>query len=268
MIYFILMNTYQNEINFFHDISSKVLEYIKTNANDIKIHKQKGVGDYSTQIDIGVENLIVEEIKNRFPDDRVLAEEGSPDSEIADGRIWIIDPICGTGNLAKGINNYCTNIALADHGTLLASCVVDHNRKEYFWSVGNNEIYINKQLYQAKDSSLSIKIDIDFGSVRVADQQKRDRHNRCLRRLVEETDFDLLSLNTSLGFAYTAIGRVDGFINIHTNPWDVCAGVFLIQQAGGVVTDIDGNPWKILSPDAVAGITPEIHKKLLSLYNA
>lgn len=257
------MSELQKETEFFQDIPTKVRGLVKS-SKEVSIVQDKGSGDYSTTLDIDVEDLIVEEIQKRFPQDLILAEEKHADVEIPEGRIWIIDPICGTSNLGKAINNFCTNIALADNGGLIASCVIDHSNDDYFWSVGENKVYINNKLYQPASENLGIKIDIDLGAVRKADESIWRKHNNSILKLINETNYDLISLNTSLGFAYTAIGKVDGFINLFNHPWDICAASFLIQQSGGIITTLDGLPWTISSVGAIGAVSPEIHNTLLS----
>ncbi len=107
---------------------------------------------------------------------------------------------------------------------------------------------------------------VDFGSVRNVVGEMRQKHNNFLLKLLNNTDYDLVSLNTSLGFAYTAIGKIDGFINVFNHPWDIAAASFLIQSNGGVLTGIDGSPWTIATVGAIGGRTPEIHKELLDLF--
>jgi myo-inositol-1(or 4)-monophosphatase len=260
------MNDLKAESELFHDIASAVMYLVKNSSKDMTIVEDKGIGDYSTQVDVAVEDLIVTELDKRFPKDQVLAEEGYSNTEIPDSRIWLIDPICGTNNLGKGINNFCTNIALVDDRKVIASCVVDHSQGEFFWSVGNGEIYVNDKPYSPPSKKLGQKIDIDFGSVRSVDTNLRQKHNNYLLRLIEETDFDIISLNASLGFAYTAIGKTDGFINMFNHPWDIAAASFLIQQAGGVITGIDGSPWSIATIGAIGGHTSETHQELLNLF--
>jgi myo-inositol-1(or 4)-monophosphatase len=84
--------------------------------------------------------------------------------------------------------------------------------------------------------------------------------------MITETNYYLISLNSSLGFAYVAIRKVDGFLNIHNHPWDICASSFLIQQAGGVITDLTGKPWTLTSVGAIAAKNKDIHKKILETF--
>lgn len=261
-----VMSSLKNESAFFHETVPSIIALVRDSSKELAVAEDKGAGDYATQLDIDVENLIVSKLAECFPHDQILAEEGYSDTPISDSRMWLIDPICGTSNLGKGINNFCTNIALINSGRVVASCVIDHSQDEYFWSVGEDQVFINDTLCRPPAVELGLKIDVDFGSVRSVVAEVRQKHNNTLLRLVNETSYDLVSLNTSLGFAYAAIGKTDGFINVFNHPWDIAAASFLIQQAGGVITALDGSHWTAETVGAIAGRTPEIHKKLLDTF--
>lgn len=260
------MTELQNEADFFNEIAPKIRKRVLDFKGRASVHVEKAVGDYATEVDIAVENLIVDEINKRFPGDMILAEEGHSDTQIPDGRIWIIDPICGTTNLARGAKVFSSNIALADKGILIASCVVDHSQDDYFWSVGQGRVYINDQLFQyiQRPKSFGTVIDIDLGSLGKTTMELKDRYSNATHTLLSKTDYTLVSYNSSLGFAYAGIGKFDGFINVANHPWDVCAAIFLLTQSGGVVSDIDGNNWTIASTSAIGARNANVHQTLIN----
>lgn len=250
--------------DFFHQLANTIIEFVEEENNELTIVTNKGrVGDYATQVDINVENLIINTLHDNFPDDKILAEESHSDTPIPTDRIWLIDPICGTNNLGKGIKNYCTNIALVDKEKVIAACVIDHSQKQYIWSIGDDKVYVNSDVFVLPPEGIGQKIDVDFGSVRNAEISIQQKHNNLIQKLIQETSYDLISLNTSLAFAYTAIGKVDGFVNVFNHPWDIAAASFLIQQTGGKLTGIDGAPWTLTTVGAIAGRTPAIHNNIL-----
>ncbi|MDB5167663.1 MAG: inositol monophosphatase [Candidatus Saccharibacteria bacterium] len=262
------MSNLTDEAVFFNEIAPKIRELVQSFHGKASISVQKTPEDYATEVDIAVENLIVNEIQARFPNDQILAEEGHNDTVIPDSRIWIIDPICGTGNIGRGLTSFCSNIALADNGILIASCVVDHSQNDYFWSVGDNIVYINDGKLQplTKPEGLGVVIDVDMGAANNLSDKELTKYVAFLRNIITGTTYMPQSLNTSLGFAYTAIGKIDGFVNTYNHPWDICASVFLLQQVGGIITDLDGNPWNIESVGAIGAKDPLIHSKLVELY--
>lgn len=252
---------------FLNEIAREVLALVNQSRDNTRPVLQKSrKGDYATQIDLAVEALIVKEIARQFPGDSILAEEKYSDTKIGDERIWIIDPICGTENLGRGIQNFCTNIALSHDKTLVASCVIDHSRGDYFWSVGDNKVYCNDSLLQPRADDLGVVVDLDLGALPKVGNPERIRHSKAALRLLTETDYTFISLNSSLCFAYTAVGKLDGFLNVFAYPWDICAAAFLIQQSGKIITDLEGKPWRITSNAAIAARNKEIHAKLLEAY--
>ncbi|TAL14472.1 inositol monophosphatase [Patescibacteria group bacterium] len=263
------MNDLRNEADFFNTIAPKIRQLVQSFHGKASISVQKAAADYATEVDIAVENLIVNEIETRFPGDSILAEEGHTDTEIADGRIWIIDPICGTGNIGRGLTCFCTNIALAYKGELIASCVIDYSQNDYFWSIGGGTIYQNESVFvpKPKAAGLGVVIDIDMGAATKLDAVELQKYASFVSRFIKDTPYMGQSLDSSLGFMYTAIGKLDGFLNVYNHPWDICAAAFLIKQAGGVITELDGSIWNIQSVGAVAAGDEMIHKKLLETYN-
>ena len=256
------------ESDFFHHVVPLVRDVVARGGNQPNIAVNKRAGDYATETDIAVENCIVEELASAFPDDEIMAEEGHAEANIPEGRIWIIDPICGSNNLGRGLSSFCTNIALADGGALIASCVIDHAKGDYVWSVGDNEVFVNDVPLDAHalDDRPDVYIDLDLGALPSTDAVTKDRQYKAARLLADIPGYLPLSLNSSLGFAYTATGKVDGFINAHNHPWDIAAASFLIQQSGGVITDLSGGEWSLASVGAIGARTKDIHKILIDSY--
>lgn len=255
---------------FFHDISPTILNLVSANfkkSQAIKHKAEKKSINFATQTDLDVEKLIVSEISKKFPNDLILAEENFSDTALnKKKRIWIIDPICGTANFAKAIKFFCTNIAVAENNDLVASCVIDHSQNEYIWSTGGNEIHINDTLVNTQKSTSGIEIEIDLSALHKSSDETKKRHGRFVTRLLLETDFTLISHATSLGFAYASLGRIDGYVSPDVYLWDIAAANFLLQQAGGIVTNITGSSWH-LEPRSVvvASRDKDIHKRLLSM---
>lgn len=256
------------EADFFHFIAPEVRKLVLSYGGEASIAKHKEVvGDFATEIDIAVEELIVKILQERFPDDAILAEEGFSDTVIPDGRIWIIDPICGTTNIGRGMKTFCTNIALAHNRQLIASCVIDFTQEDYIWSVGNEQLSINNSpLESTVQQTGGVVIDVDFGSFGDVTEVEKKKLMDTAFNLSLMPGHLLQSINSSLAFAYVAIGKIDGFISTANHPWDICAAAFLIQQSGGTITDLQGNGWNIESDGAIAATNSVLHKELLAAY--
>jgi myo-inositol-1(or 4)-monophosphatase len=254
---------------FFKEIAPLLFEHVEKslNMNTVSTLKSRD-GDFATAIDISAEKLIVQKIQELFPEDKILAEEGFSETKIGQDRIWIIDPICGTNNLGRDIDLYCTNIALADRGELIASCVIDYNKKDFYWSVGGGRVYKNSDEFSAiQDEDMGVLIDVDLGCLPNVNRTNKSKYTHFLEKLLTETDYILCSHNTSLTFLNVAVGKVNGAVNMSNHPWDVCASVFLLSQMGGVISDIYGNQWYVGSDKGmVLSLNKKIHQKLLNTY--
>jgi myo-inositol-1(or 4)-monophosphatase len=262
------VNDLSAETQFFHEISRKVIDFVRSYDGKLSISVSKDVGDYATEVDLAVEEMIVAEINARFPGDQILAEEGHSDTPIPDTRIWIIDPICGTTNLRRGLSNFCTNVALADKGELIASCVVDHSHGDYFWSVGGKQVFINDVPFvpSEPEARLGKAVDVNLGALGNLPADQRKRHAAFVEKLLADTDYYQLSMGSSLAFAYTAIGKLDGFISPYDKTWDISAASFLIQQAGGTITQANGEPWQLQpTTSSIGSLYPDIHAKMVEI---
>jgi len=261
----------QKEKEFFKKVSSLVFNLLSSFEQKTLTIRYKQIRraalDPVTSSDIAVENLLSREIIKLFPTDKILGEESSSKLTIDPKvRTWIIDPICGTINYARGIKNSCTNIALAYEGNIIAACVLDHARKEFIWSTGNKAVYINGSLAQEINHPTPL-IDVDLGgSYYAKDEKTKRKYTNFLYRILTEINCMPVSYNTSLGFAYTAVGKLDGYFVISPHVWDVAAANFLLIQSGGIMSDISGKPWNLNSVGVLAARDKAVHKKLLNLY--
>lgn len=258
--------------NFFHKVSPLVLDIASKGFKNSSVTKYKGTDDntlnFVTQADTDVESAVVEKIKKMFPGDKIVAEESYADVKIAsDGRFWIIDPICGTSNLAKELKLFVTNIALAEEGKLVAGCAVDHAQGDYIWSVEKGEIFINDKKADLDRKSSGVTIEVDIGGAMTSSMERKKQFSKFLSRIIQETNYAPLTYNSSLGFSYVAIGRIDAYVSADNKVWDVAAPNFLTMAAGGIVTKFDGTPWTLESSDVLAARDKALHKELLGFLN-
>lgn len=255
--------------SFFHSISSRLLDFVPRQLQNIQIEKQKDASNtnFATQVDTLTENIIVLQIKEKFPGDLVIAEEGSSSQLFTEkGRYWIIDPICGTSNMSRGVPLFCTNIAVIEDGQLVAACVIDYGRKEYVWSVGGRKIYCNHKKFTAEKQTSGIVIDVDLSALPYVRDQSA-AHLKIVEKLIMAEKYLPVTYATSLGFLYCATGRVDAIISPMNHLWDVAASVFLIQQSGGTTSQLNGSPWSaMVSPlSLLAARNSEIHAQIMDL---
>lgn len=261
---------FAREQHFFHQISPAILNFTKSASRKIAAVKKSTTKklEFATFADIAVEEIIIKEIRQRFPKDKIIAEETASNILLDQTcRYWIIDPICGTTNFSRGSNLYATNIALAENGELIAACVIDHNEGKYIWSTGGGNVYINKEQLHLSQKPEPHIIEIDFPNLNAAPENVKSKFTKLIENILKETNSYIASYATSLAFTYTALGKIDAYIVPRTRIWDVSAPNFLVLQAGGVISQLDGKPWSVQSENVLGARDSRLHKKLLDFLN-
>lgn len=256
---------------FFHFIAPKIISLTNQgfeNTSQIKYKDEEYTPNFATEGDLDNEELIKSELAKWFPEDNIIAEETASEVKDIKGRNWIVDPICGSSNFKNGVKFFSTNIALALNGELIASCVVDHSREEYIWSTGKDTLHIGNKIVQSEKRSMGVVIEVDLSAVMGQPLEITRRQTKLVSYLLDHKKYYLASFNTSLGFAYAALGRINAYASGYSMVWDVAAANFLVQQAGGIATEIDGQPWSLYSHSTLASTDPNLHHELLKIINS
>lgn len=219
----------------------------------------KGEVDIVTIADREAERLIVNAIKARWPDHDVTGEEGTNTRTGSDYR-WYIDPLDGTTNFAHGYPVFCVSMAMEHQGERIAGVVYDPTRHEMFAAAKGSGADLNgRRIHVSKTSHLGESIvATGFPS------QKRHKNPNIhfYHHITMRTHGIRRAGSAALDLAYTACGRFDGYWEFNLNPWDTAAGVLLVQEAGGIVTDFSNGPFAIASREVLAA-NPAIHPALL-----
>ncbi len=219
----------------------------------------KGEVDVVTAADRESEKLIVERLTNLWPDHDLMGEEGARRTSGSEYR-WYIDPLDGTTNFAHGYPVFCVSIALEHRGELIAGTVYDPTRREMFAAEKGAGAWLNDRAMRvSKTGALSESlIATGFPS------QKRHKNPNIhfYHHITLQTHGVRRAGSAAMDLAYTACGRYDGYWEFNLNPWDTAAGVLLVHEAGGVVSDTDGAPFDIASKEVVAS-NGVLHASLL-----
>lgn len=224
--------------------------------------RRKGPADPVTQTDEEAEELIVSTIRRIFPHHEFLGEEGHRAPADAE-YLWVIDPIDGTRNYAHGVPFFCTSIALARHGRIVAGVIHDPILKETFHAEAGKGAYLNGQPIHVshktklEDAILSLSL--------VPAQQVHNAHVALpmLVHLQPVVESVRIMGSAALHLAYVACGRFDVGFQDSVHAWDVLAGVLLVQEAGGIVTDLMGQPMSTSSHDCIVANNASFHSAVL-----
>ncbi len=212
----------------------------------------KGTQDFLTVADGAVEALLRARIAAAFPEDRVLGEEGGG---VAAERLWIIDPIDGTANFARGEPHWCISIGFLRHGIPELGAI---------YAPIAGELYLARRGGGATRNGRAIRVsettDMRVATVEIGWSSRRPRTDyvATVEKAMAAGANAKRSASGAMGLAYVADGRTDAYAEIHINSWDVAAGVVIVREAGGWVNDfftgdalLAGNPILACTPGLV-----------------
>jgi myo-inositol-1(or 4)-monophosphatase len=222
---------------------------------------KKGPADFVTEVDRQVEQTIIDILHEAYPDHAFLGEEGGAvgESEFQ----WIIDPIDGTTNFLHGFPMYCTSIALAHKGIVTQAVIYDPVRNDLFTATRGSGAFLNDRRMRVSHETRLDDALIGSGFP-YSSMEHQERYLRMLAEVMRKTAGIRRPGSAALDLAYVAAGRYDGFWELGLKPWDMAAGTLLIQEAGGLVSDLDGNNQFLQTGHVVAG-NPKIFGQLLPM---
>lgn len=197
----------------------------------------KGKNDFVTEVDRQAEFTIINTIKNSYPDHAFLGEESgkSGDSEF----LWIIDPLDGTTNFLHGFPHFAVSIALQHKGRLDQAVIYDPLKQELFTaSKGKGAQLNNKKIRVSTQKTLDGAL-LGTGFP-FRDEQQMNKFIGSFKSLFPQVAGIRRAGVASLDLAYVACGRLDGFWEYGLKPWDIAAGALIVQEAGGINSEISG----------------------------
>ncbi len=257
---------------------------INESQKKLKIDRKSNQNDLVTHVDQAAEKLIIKTIKSIYPKHAILGEESTnsagPDFDelMSAPYIWIIDPIDGTTNFVHGWPHFAVSIGVFKtqsskksqnfdylEGELVAGVVFAPKMKEIFYAEKDKGAFLNgQQISVSKTKKVSESLcSTGFPS------SNRQKNLPYFAEMLNHSQAMRRPGAASLDLAYVACGRLDLFWEFTLQPWDIAAGALLVHEAGGKITDINGNPLDLFSQEILA-TNKKVHKegiKLLSSVN-
>ncbi len=232
--------------------------------NNLHVEK-KGAIDLVTQIDREVETMFRALIAERFPGHEVLAEEFATrgDRQRDAEYTWVFDPVDGTTNYAHGLPIFCSALSLERRGHPIVAAIYDPSRKELFTAEKGSGAWLNGAPMRVSSAGTLIDSLLCTGFPYTVHAEAESLialfaaflgKARAVRRLG----------SAAIDLAYVACGRFDGFWEVRLNPWDISAGALLIEEAGGTVTLMEGEPFESRRGEIVAS-NGRIHAQMLDV---
>jgi len=219
----------------------------------------KGDADLVTAADRASEALIIDRLQARFPRHDLMGEEGARRETGSDYK-WYIDPLDGTTNFAHGFPVFCISMGLEHKGQLIAGVVYDPTRGEMFAAEKGSGAYLNQRRIQVSNTARLPESLLATGFP--SHKRHKNPNIHFYHQITLRTHGVRRAGSAALDLASVASGRFDGFWEFNLNPWDLSAGVLLVEEAGGQVTGFFGQPFRLPDRDVVAS-NGLIHADLL-----
>ena len=219
--------------------------------------------DIVTRADVEIENFITNKIKKHFPGHVVLAEElhAMNDKESYDD-LWIVDPLDGTINYVHDFPFYCVSIAYQSKGKIECGAVYAPVLDELFYARRGHGSYLNKRrIYVSKETNLMDAMLATGFPYKLDDS--RTNNLKPFNTLIKKTRALRRPGSAAIDLCYVAMGRFDGFWEFGLKPWDIAAGMIIIREAGGRVTDFQGDD-DLKDLGELVASNNHLHSRLLS----
>ena len=206
---------------------------------------KKGPLDFVTNSDLKAEKIIIEELKKARPNYSIISEENGIENNKDKNNTWIIDPIDGTINFLHGVPHFAISVALRSNEKIVSGLIFDPIKNEMFYAEKENGAFFNNhRIKVSKKNELDDCLFATGGSIE-KELNLSYRKSGC----------------AALDMAYVAAGRYDGFFQYDLNLWDIAAGIILVQEAGGIINEIDLSSNKKIK---IIASSANINSKLLT----
>lgn len=226
----------QSVISCAKDAGSFIREQRKTFSHDAV--EYKGLHDLVSYVDKTSEKMIVQQLQTLLPEAGFITEENTASSD-GQSLQWIIDPLDGTTNFVHGLPCYCVSIGLAEKGKVILGVIYEINLDECFYAWKNGGAYLNGK-------KISVSTTNDLNKALMVTGFPYSNYTR-MKPYMEVFDYCLRNTHglrrlgsAAVDLAYVAAGRAEGFYEYGLNAWDVAAGISIVEEAGGIVTDFSG----------------------------
>ena len=225
----------------------------------------KGPGDFVTASDKKVEKILINELQKARPSYSILSEEIGQINNDKSFK-WIIDPIDGTANFLHGIPHFAISIGLEHDDEIICGIVYDPIKDEMFVAEKGNGSYLNNQRMRVSSRS-KLKDCIVFTGGPKVESKNKELALEEYKKISSKILIPIRKLGSaSLDMAYVAAGRCDGFWQRNLNYWDIAAGIILVKEAGGFVTDFEGEN-RYVENKTILATNSKISKEMIEVLN-
>lgn len=228
---------------------------------DIKRTEKKGLNDFVSYVDKGAEKMLVESLGNIMPEAGFITEEGTSKKK-GEKYCWVIDPLDGTTNFLHGVHPYSISIGLMEYDEVIAGVVYEVGGMEIFKAWKDGGSWLNDQpIHVSEASRLSDSLIVT--GFPYSEFNEIDQYMKLLAYVMKNSHGVRRLGSAAIDLAYVACGRFEVFYEYGLHPWDIAAGILLVREAGGKVSDFSGNEKDLDGKEIVAansGIYNEVRE--------
>jgi myo-inositol-1(or 4)-monophosphatase len=247
-------------------ICEEVGDFIRTEAEGFdlsRVEKKNSFNNLVSYVDKEAETRLVIALRKSFPPASFITEEETVEQSSAGEYNWIIDPLDGTTNFLHGLPIYGISVGLTRNGKPILGVIYHIIRKEIFHAVEEDDAYCNKRIIRVSDAQ-TLNESLLATGFPYQQSNKGDAYLGIIKNFLENSHGIRRLGSAAIDMAYVACGRLEGFFEYNLNPWDIAAGILIIQQAGGVVTDFQGGDNSLFGKQLCAS-NGNIHQEMLSI---
>jgi myo-inositol-1(or 4)-monophosphatase len=242
--------------------AGETAQFIRKEAEgfDSSRTERKGLNDFVSYVDKGAEKMLVEKLSHILPEAGFNAEEGTS-TKIGERYCWVIDPLDGTTNFLHGIHPYAISIALMEYDDIIAGAIYEVSGNEVFVAWKDGGAWLNgRQIHVSKATAMSDSL-VATGFP-YSDFRRLDSYMKCLTHFCKHSQGIRRLGSAAIDLAYVACGRFEAFYEYGLHPWDVAAGILMVREAGGKVSDFSGRE-KNLSGDEIVAANINVFSEIL-----
>lgn len=217
--------------------------------------------DIVTEIDKKSEDYLIEEIRTAFPDHVIIGEESGKINNTHSDGVWLIDPLDGTSNYAHGVPIFSVSIGYQYKGETVLGVVYDPLLDECFTAEKGKGAFLNGNPIRVSDTQEMIKAMLVTGFPYNVHKTEENNLDYFANFILTAQAVRRLG-SAAIDLCYVASGRLDGYWELQLQAWDAAAGVLILEEAGGKVTNMDGTPFELKPPYAMIAANPVLHQKM------
>ncbi|MYL32987.1 inositol monophosphatase [Pontibacillus yanchengensis] len=229
----------------------------------IVIETKSSPNDLVTELDQETERFFIERVRDQYPDHQVLGEEGfGDDIDHVQGTVWIVDPIDGTMNFVHQKQHFAISVGIYQDGVGEIGLIYDVMKDCLYHAKRGEGAYKNDSKLPLLPEDRKLEQSI-IGLNHFWSIDNKLVHKEGLQSLIRKARGTRSYGSAALEFAFVAEGIVDAYVTMQLSPWDIAAGVILVQEVGGITTQADGEPITLLDKNSIITCNSAIHQEII-----